>query len=229
MALSDTAIRNAKHGDKPIKLFDERGLFLLLQPSGGKLWRLKYRYLGKEKKLSLGIYPDVQLKEARRRRDEARTVLANGFDPALVKADQNAQAKEDAANSFSVVGHEYIDKTEREGRADITLKKSRWLLSLMEPALGHRPVSANTPAEMLACLQKVEARGHLETASRMRSVASQIFRYAVAASRATTDPSSLLRGALPWPRQRFAIAARCWNQPPWANCCAPSIPMWAAH
>jgi len=110
MALTDTAIRNAKHGPKPIKLGDERGLFLLLQPSGGKLWRLKYRYLGKEKKLSVGIYPDVSLKVARARRDEARTLLANGADPASVKFDLEAEAKVAAANTFKSIADEYIEK-----------------------------------------------------------------------------------------------------------------------
>jgi len=200
MALTDTAIRNAKPGPKPKKLFDERGLFILLQPSGGKLWRLKYRYHGKEKKLSLGIYPDVTLKVARERRDEARTLLANGADPASVKFDQEALAKAAAANTFKVVAEEYLDKSAREGRAAVTIKKSRWLFSLMERDLGKRPITEITPADLLETLQKVEAKGHLETARRMRSLAGRIFRFAVATSRATSDPSALLRGALVAPK-----------------------------
>jgi len=200
MALTDTKIKNAKHGPKPIKLFDERGLFLLLQPSGGKLWRLKYRILGKEKKLSLGIYPDVSLRVARRRRDEARTLLANGVDPATVKLDKEKAARAAAANTFKVVADEYIEKSALEGRAAVTIKKTRWLLSLMEGDLGHRPISDITPADLLATLQKVEAKGHLETARRMRSLAGRIFRYGVATSRATADPSALIRGALVAPK-----------------------------
>jgi integrase len=200
MALTDTAIRNAKHGPKPIKLFDERGLFLLLQPSGGKLWRLKYRFLGKEKKLSLGIYPDVSLKVARTRRDEARTLLANGADPASAKFDLAAEAKIAAGNTFKVIADEYIEKSAREGRAAVTIGKTRWLLSLMEGDLGKRPISEITPADLLGTLQKVEAKGHLETARRMRSLAGRIFRYAVATSRASADPSALLRGALVAPK-----------------------------
>tara|TARA_B100001179_G_scaffold180151_1_gene135504 strand:+ start:8222 stop:9457 length:1236 start_codon:yes stop_codon:yes gene_type:complete len=199
MALTDTAIRTAKPGDKPKKLFDERGLFLLVQPSGGKLWRLKYRYLGKEKKLSLGTYPDVSLKVARERRDEARTVLANGSDPASLKARLKDQAKEAAANTFASIADEYVAKIEREGRAAITIKKTRWLLSLLNRKLGKRPISAITPAELLAALQEVESQGQLETARRMRSLSGRIFRYAVATSRATADPSALLRGALTAP------------------------------
>lgn len=206
MALTDTAIRNAKPGPKPIKLFDERGLFILLQPSGGKLWRLKYRYAGKEKKLSLGIYPDVSLKVARARRDEARTLLANGADPASVKFDLMAEARAAAANTFNTIGEEYIEKSAREGRAAVTISKTRWLLSLMESDLGNRPITEITPAELLETLQKVEAKGHLETARRMRSLAGRIFRYAVATSRASADPSALLRGALVAPKVKHHSA-----------------------
>lgn len=199
MALTDTAIRNAKPGEKPKKIFDERGLFLLVQPSGGKLWRLKYRYLGKEKKLSLGRYPDVSLKVARERRDEARRLLANGADPASVKAEIANEKREAASNTFSTIAGEYVAKIEKEGRAAVTIKKTRWLLSLLEPDLGARPLTEITPADLLATLQRVEAKGHLETARRMRSLSGRIFRYAVATSRASADPSALLRGALAAP------------------------------
>lgn len=200
MALTDIAIKAAKHGPKPIKLFDERGLFLLLQPSGGKLWRLKYRILGKEKKLSLGVYPDVTLREARKRRDEARTLLANGADPASVKLEQTKSARRNAANTFKAIADEFIEKSAKEGRAAVTIKKTRWLLSLLEGDLGNRPITEITPADLLECLQKVEAKGHLETARRMRSFAGRVFRYAVATSRAAADPSNLLRGALVAPK-----------------------------
>lgn len=206
MALTDTKIRNAKHGAKPIKLFDERGLFLLLQPSGGKLWRLKYRVNGKEKKLSLGTYPDVSLKLARQRRDDARALISDGVDPSQVKLDEAEAAKEAAANTFGAVGAEYIGKIALEGRAAVTIKKTRWLFSLMKPALGSRPVTDITPAELLGVLQKVEQKGNLETARRMRSLASRIFRHAVATSRATADPSALLRGALAVPKVKHHSA-----------------------
>lgn len=196
MALSDTAIRNAKPSEKPRKLFDERGLFLLVQPSGGKLWRLKYRYLGREKKLSLGRYPEVSLKLARERRDEARVLLADGHDPAMIKASVLGDAKEAAANTFSRIAEEYVAKIAKEGRAAVTIKKTRWLLSLLDSDLGTRPITEITSAELLTTLQRVEAKGHYETARRMRSLSGRIFRYAVATSRATADPSALLRGAL---------------------------------
>ena len=128
MALSDIAIRGAKHGLKPIKLADEKGLFLLLQPSGGKLWRLKYRFSGKEKKLGLGRYPDVTLKEARKRRDDARAQIAAGVDPGALKQAEALAAKLNVATTFGRLGEEYLDKASREGRAPVTIKKSRWLL-----------------------------------------------------------------------------------------------------
>jgi len=206
MTLTDTTIRNAKHGVKPTKLFDERGLFLLIQPSGGKLWRLKYRFQGKEKKLALGIYPDVSLKVARERRADARALLANGIDPAAEKAETKAKAQNAISNTFKGVADEYIAKAEKDGRAAVTIKKMRWLLSLMESDLGRRPITEITPADLLSALRKVEEKGHLETARRMRSLASRVFRYAVATSRASADPSALLRGALSTPQVRHHSA-----------------------
>jgi hypothetical protein len=192
MTLTDTTIRNAKHGPKPIKLADEKGLFLLLQPSGGKLWRLKYRISGKEKKLGLGVYPDVSLKEARRRRDEARCTIAEGQDPGETKRLALIGARLNIATTFKAVADEYLDKASREGREAVTIKKSRWLLSLLEPRIGGHPIADITPAQLIEPLREVEAKGHLETARRMRSLAGRVFRFAVATSRATTDPSNLL-------------------------------------
>ena len=200
MSLTDIKIRNAKHGEKPIKLYDAQGLFLLLQPSGSKLWQLKYRFLGKEKKLSLGVYPDVTLKDARRRRNEARAQIEDGVDPSREKKKKQVAAMLGAANTFRAIGEEYLDRMGMEGRAAVTIKKSRWLLSLMERDIGSLPIHDITPAELLMPLRKVEAKGHYETARRMRSLAGRVFRYAVATSCATSDPSSLLRGALITPK-----------------------------
>lgn len=206
MPLNDVAIRAAKPGPKPIKLSDERGLFLLIQPSGGKLWRLKYRIAGKEKKLSLGRYPDVPLKDARERGMEARKLIAAGIDPSERKRADRLDATIKAANTFKAVADEYIAKCEQEGRADVTVGKARWLLSLLETALGSRPIDEISPAELLAALKKVEARGHLETARRLRSFASRVFRYAVATARASADPAGALRGALVAPKARHHSA-----------------------
>ena len=196
MPLSDLAIRALTPGDKPIKKADEKGLFLLVQPSGGKLWRLKYRINGKEKKLGLGRYPDVSLKEARKRRDAARQQLAIGVDPGEEKKIAAAEAIAAASNSFAIVADEYLEKASLEGREAVTIKKSRWLLSLFERSLQTRPLSEISAVELYAALKVIESKGHLETARRMRSLAGRIFRYGVATGRATSDPSSLLRGAL---------------------------------
>ena len=205
MPLTDTALRQAKPGEKPIKLYDERGLFLLLQPSGGKLWRLKYRIEGKEKKLSLGSYPDVPLKDARKRRDEAREKIAAGIDPGEHRKLQAAAKEALEKSTFGAVAAEYLEKASRDGRASVTIKKSQWLVSLVDADLGARPIASITPADLLAALRKIEEKGHLETARRIRSIAGRIFRYAIATSRAEADPSVVLRGALAVPTVRPAL------------------------
>jgi len=206
LPLSDVAIRSAKPGPKPIKLSDEKGLFLLLQPSGGKLWRLKYRFGGKEKKLSLGRYPDVSLKEARERCSEARKLIAAGIDPSEQRQADRINAEIKSANTFKAVADEYILKCEREGLAAVTIGKSRWLLSLFDAAMAERAIEDIRPGDLLSALKKVEARGHLETARRMRSLSSRVFRYAVATDRASADPSALLRGALVAPKANHHAA-----------------------
>ena len=206
MALTDTVIRNAKPGVKPWKLSDEKGLFLLIQPSGGKLWRFKYRIAGKEQKLSVGLYPDVSLKEARNRRDEARAMVAAGADPAAAKREEKLEAELQGANTFASIADEYLSKSSREGREAVTINKSRWLLGLFSPGVRNAPIASITPAQLLSSLKAVEAKGHLETARRMRSLAGRIFRYAVATSRADSDPSAVLRGALTTPKVKHHSA-----------------------
>ena len=173
---------------------------MLVAPSGGKLWRLKYRIAGKEKKLLLGRYPDVPLKEARERGAEARKQIAAGVDPSEKKRLDRLDAGLRAATTFKAFADEFVAKSEREGRAAVTVSKARWLLSLLESSLGLRPVDQISPAELLAALRIVEARGHLETARRMRPFATRVFRYAVATTRASADPALSLRGALDAPK-----------------------------
>lgn len=206
MPLSDIAVKALKPGPKPIKVTDDRGLYLLVTPSGGKLWKFKYRFGGKEKKLSFGAYPDVPLKEARLRRDEARSQIAGGVDPSAAKRVAADAKAERARNSFGVVAEEYFELMEKDGREAVTIKKSRWLFSLMEGELGTRPVAEIKPAELLATLRKIADKGNHESARRMRSLASRIFRYAVATSRAEYDPTTLLRGALPAPKVKHHSA-----------------------
>lgn len=200
MALSDAAIRAAKPTGKPRKFFDGGGLYLFVKPSGVKLWRLKYRYLGKEQVLSLGSYPDVGLKEARTRRDQARELIASGKNPAFEKKRAAIAASVGAANTFSAIAEELIVKREYEGLKEITTGKARWLLSLLEPDLGKRPVAEIEPFELLAVLKKVEATGRLETAKRLLAFTGRVFRYAVATTRAKRDIAVDLRGALIAPK-----------------------------
>jgi integrase len=195
--LKDVAVRNAKPSDKPRKLSDGGGLHVLIQPTGSKLWRLAYRFDGKQKTLALGIYPAVSLEEARRRRDEAKQLLARSIDPSVQrKADR--QAGEDS--SFRAVAEEVIAKLEREGRAHATLTKKRWLLDFAYPTFGDRPVVEITARDLLALLRKIEGRGLHETARRLRSTCGMVFRYAIATGRAERDPSVDLRGALTVPQ-----------------------------
>jgi hypothetical protein len=196
MTLTDSAIRLAKAGETDRKLADGKGLYLLVTRKGSKLWRFKYRIDGKEKKLALGAYPDVSLKDARAKRDEARKTAEAGSDPAVTKREARIAKRIATANTFAAIAEEYIDKLEAEGRADVTIGKTRWLLSKLSPALGSRPIGEISPHELLAVLRKSERVGQRETARRLRSFASRVFRYAVATARASADPAQPLIGAL---------------------------------
>lgn len=206
MALSDTAIKAAKPAATQFKLFDERGLFLLVKPSGGKLWRLKYRFCGKEQLLSLGSYPDVSLRDARERRDAARKDIASGKNPTLERKRAAVAASISAANTFKAVADEVITKGRREGRATATMAKAEWFLSLLEPALGARPIAEIEAYELLAVLKQVEGAGHHETARRLLAFAGRVFRYAVATTRARSNPAADLRGALTSPKVKHHAA-----------------------
>jgi len=197
MPLKDVAVRNAKPAATPRKLSDGGGLHVLIQPTGSKLWRLAYRFAGKQKALALGVYPAVSLEEARRRRDEAKKLLARSIDPSVQrKADKHAGKD----SSFRAVAKEVITKLEREGRAQATLSKKRWLLDFAYPTFGDRPVAEITAGDLLALLRKIEGRGLYETARRLRSTCGMVFRYAIATGRAERDPSIDLRGALTTPQ-----------------------------
>ena len=196
MALTDTAIRTAKAGETDRKLGDEKGLYLLVTSTGSKLWRLKYRVDGKEKKLALGAYPEVSLKDARTAREAARKVAQSGGDPAMAKREGRIAKRIASANTFGAIAEEYIAKLEAEGKATVTIAKTRWLLTKLSPALGTRPIAEISPHELLAVLKKVERAGQRETARRLRSFSSRVFRYAVATARASVDPAQPLLGAL---------------------------------
>ncbi len=206
MALTDTAVRNAKPKDKPYKLGDAQGLYLLVNPKGSKLWRVKYRMHGAERKLSLGSYPEITLAGARGARDEARKHLAQAVDPNAVKRQTRIDASVRAGNSFTKVAEELIEKRAKEGLAKPTLEKHRWLLKLLGAEFGARPVAEITPHELLHELRKQERRCRLESAKQLRGFASRVFRYAVATARADRDPAQLLLGALVTPTVRHFAA-----------------------
>lgn len=207
MPLSDVAIRSAKSAATVQKLSDGGGLQLWLMPNGAKLWRLAYRFAGKQKKLAIGPYPAIGLSEARAKRQEAKAHLIAGRDPSIQKQADKAQALEVQGQTFAKVAAELLDKKRREGKAANTLSKLEWLHGLANVAIGDRPVSEVTAAEVLSALRKVEGKGRLETAKRLRAVIGEVFRYAIATARAENDPTFALRGALSAPvvKHRAAI------------------------
>jgi integrase len=202
MALTHTAIRNTKPSDKRFKLTDEKGLFLLVVPSGGKWWRLKYRFGRKEKLLSLGVYPDVGLKDARERRDEARKLLAGGIDPSENRKVQKAAKLERAANSFETVAREWFAKHSANWAPTHAEKIIKRLENDVFPWLGGRPIAEIAAPELLRTIRRIESRGALDTAHRALQNCGQVLRYAVATGRAQSDPTGDLRGALPSAKRR---------------------------
>ncbi|MCJ1962069.1 tyrosine-type recombinase/integrase [Novosphingobium mangrovi (ex Hu et al. 2023)] len=207
MPLTDVAIRNAKPRSKPYKMGDAGGLFLLITPAGGKLWRVKFRVAGKEKLLSLGGWPELSLANARKERDKAREALAAGDDPARQKQQAKHLAKVAAANSFGEIAQEFIDKRRREGMSASTAEKSEYYIKRMGPMIARMPIAEINAPDLLAVLRRIEATGNYETARRVLQLAGRVFRYAVATARLTSDPSRDLRGALtaPQPKHYGAI------------------------
>ncbi|WP_341712576.1 integrase arm-type DNA-binding domain-containing protein [Erythrobacter sp.] len=205
MALTDMQIRNLRPMDKVIQHTDDRGLYVEVHPSGSKLWRFKYRYMGKQKRLALGRYPDVGLAEARQLRDDARRKLDAGADPLTERKREKLVAAFSAANTFGDIAREYIDKRVAEGQSEATTQKANWLLEQLRP-IWTFPVTDIKPVDLLAALKRVEAQGKYETARRCRSFAGRVFRYAVATGRGESDPSAILRGALVVPKTKHHAA-----------------------
>jgi integrase len=209
--LTDAAIKNAKPGERLVKLSDGGGLQLWLMPSGGKLWNFAYRFGGKQKKLSIGEYgkapAGVPLEAARTRRDEAAGLLRQGIDPAMRKRQAKAARAEAHANTFELVADELLAKKKREGVAATTADKIEWLLDMAKADLGLLPIADISAGEVLRVLQPLEAAGKLDTAKRLRSTIGAVFRHAIATARATSDPTQALRGAIaaPQPKHYSAI------------------------
>ncbi len=207
MPLNDVKVRNAKPGIKPVKLSDEKGLYLEVAPSGGKWWRFKYRFDGKEKRISLGVYPEVSLKSARDRRDAARKLLDNGVDPSENrKAVKTAQFVADNPDTFEVIAREWFARNSVIWVSDHGNRIIRRLERDIFPWIGARPIAEIKAPELLSVLRRIEERGAVETAHRAHQNCGQIFRYAIATGRAELDPSPSLKGALPPVRQSHHAA-----------------------
>lgn len=196
MALTDAKIRALKPKDKTYKASDFGGLYLSVTSKGSKLWRLKYRYNGKEGTLSFGPYPDVSLKDARDLRDEAKVNLKRGINPAQLKRTTKDDELSKSEHVFNKIADQFVDKLTKEGRSPATLKKLHWLLEDARKDFGYMPITEITAPIILKTLRKREKYGHYETASRMRSRIGGVFRYAVASGITDNDPTYALRDAL---------------------------------
>ena len=202
MALTDVEIRNARPRGMPYKLTDGAGMFLLVTPAGGKLWRLKYRIDSSEKLLAIGTYPEISLADARKRREEARGMVAQGTDPSREKQRKKASARLQATDTFKAIADEYCAKRKRDGEkgwSPATAVRSEYLLSQLTSSIGRLPIAEIEPADVLVAVRKIEAKGNLESARRTLQLASMVFRYAVATARLRSDPTRDLKGALTAP------------------------------
>ena len=195
--LTEMAIRKAKPEAKPYKMADGGGLYLLVQTSGSKYWRQKYRYLGVEKLLSLGVYPDISLSQARERRENARKLLANGTDPGAVKQAQKSASAVQSENSFEIIAREWFARHSPNWKENHSSKILARLENDVFPWIGSRPIGEITAPALLTAMRRIEARGALETAHRVLAICGQVFRYGVATGRAERDPTGDLKGALP--------------------------------
>ena len=196
MPLTDTALKNLKTTGKQAKHSDGAGLHIMLTAKGSKVWKMAYRFNGKQKTLSFGAYPTVSLAQARKRREQAKEKIALGIDPSEELRQEKSRKRLNAENTFGAISEEYLEKSRKEGIASVTLNKKRWILSLCESHLADRPIDEITATDLLVPLKNVEAKGHYETARRLRATMGRVFRYAIATARAENDPTFGLKGAL---------------------------------
>lgn len=206
MPLTDLKIRSLKPAAKPYKAADGGGLYIQVTPTGSKLWRMRYRFDGKQQLLSFGAYPDVGLARARERRQEARSLLAEGVNPSAKKKADKAAAAALTEHTFARIAQELLEKNRKEGKAGTTLKKKAWLLDFAIADFGDEPITSITAPLVLKTLRKVEAKGNYETAKRLRAVTGEVFRYAIATARTESDPTYGLRGALIAPQVKHMAA-----------------------
>ncbi len=214
MLLTDTRIRLTKRKDKAYKLSDGGGMYLLITPDGARYWRLDYRFAGKRRTLALGVYPTVTLASARMRREDARRLLAEGIDPNVVKKEIKLDAKLASENTFEIIAREWHSKQQKR----LADRYCALLLARLEgdifPQIGSRPIGEISAPELLDVLRKVENRGAVETARRLRQTCGQVFRYAIATRRAKDDPTAALRGAISAPRRSRGHKAMPLNEIP---------------
>lgn len=196
MALTDLKIRKAKQEDKPYKMHDSLGLFFLVNPNGSKLWRQKYKRLGKERVVTHGSYPAVSLAEARRKRDAVRLEIDSGGDPAQQKKLDKIAAETQARMTFKLVAEEFLEDAAERDLAPATMRKKRWYLMDLASPLHERPIGEIKPPEVLYLLKSIEKSGRRETAKKMRGALSGVFRLAILTLRAETDPTAAIKGVL---------------------------------
>ncbi|MGB8414995.1 tyrosine-type recombinase/integrase [Paraburkholderia sp.] len=194
--LTDLAIKNAKPRNKVYRVYDSKGLYLEVAPGGSKLWRLKYRFDGKEKRISLGQYPTTALEKARKRRDAARELLDDGIDPSAHRKATEAARLASIANTFEAVARDWYERMMSTRAKSHREKVFARLQNDIFPWLGKRPIAQITEPEVLACLRRIEDRGARETAHRAKQNCSQVFNYAVACGLAKNNPTVGLSGAL---------------------------------
>lgn len=187
MPLTEVFTRSVKPLESVKKYSDGGGLHLRVEPRGSKLWRMQYTFGNKQKSLTFGKYPIVSLAEARRKRDEAKKLIANGIDPAERVRIEKIARKVASGNTFNAVADDLLAKAKRDGKAEATMTKKRWLLDMARVHFGNRPIAEITAIEILVPLRKVEAAGNYETARRLRATIGQVFRYEIATARADND------------------------------------------
>jgi len=196
MALTDIKARQAKPQEKIYRITDEQGLYLEVHPSGSKYWRHKYRFAGKEKRISHGVYPEVSLAQARAARDEARRLLREGVDPSQFrKTTKQTQARE-ASNTFSALAAEWFEKQRPTWAASTASKRQGLIKNDLNPWLGSTPITDIDTHDLLGVLQRIEDRGAIDTAHNARQVLNQIFRYAKQTRRIEENPATDLAGAI---------------------------------
>lgn len=207
MPLNINQIKALKPRGKSFKQTDGQGLYLEVFPNGSKIWRLKYRFADKEKRISFGKWPEVSLADARSLREETRAKIRKGINPTLERKIEKAAEKLGAANTFELIAEEYIEtKLVKEAKAPTTIKKARYFLKQLSPAIGQMPITDVDPQMLLAALRRLEGKGNYETAKKSRSFASRVFRYAIWTGKGKIDPAESLKGALVTPKAKHYAA-----------------------